>query len=1000
MTNTFNTAELMAVAEVYFEDGANIVPVYISEVADSKTGVYQKNLNLVKWGKWISQRQTQEEFDDLPWQSCNGFAVILGYQDSNGYFFAVADFDPKCSQVKSVYDEQIYQGNVQRYELEVKQYQLKLEQHNAAVNKGRQLLVDFPVTRVESTINGGKHYLFKSKKSVVTDKSVHVACKVEVLTERQLCIMAPSLGYQLIEANPIAEIDDFNQFFQTLCTKHDLQTPQQNTNGPSASVKNIQSSVQRLQQPQQLTDEKIVQIVQILLPLWVEGKRQTLTEYLCGWFIKQHIQKESAQKIVGQLCNATNTSEVDATEYLKNIRYQYSNRADKPDLKGWTGILEIYVDVIGQPMPKEIQTKLSKIITKTANQGIKKLQEGQEQKSPSERIVELFLESNAELFHDQTRTEYAKIPIGPDGTNDINDINDIFQTLPPSPTSYDFEQIGSVENVITQKEVENNQGDKSCENIVNAVSIVGGFEIVRLKDSAFKEYLSHLFYVNDHKIPSPDAVNQAVSLLCYYAKHGKCYTLYNRVAPDPFGNGFWLDMADKQNRAYHITKEGWTLETNVPILFKRYPHQKTLSIAVKNGDPKALLPFVNVGVNKHSVSTKYKELLLLVQTVSYGIAEIAHPINAMFGCPGTHKSSAQRFIREVFDPSAVPYLSIPKNEQDALQVLDHHYIPIFDNIAELPRWFSETLCKAVTGMGQECRALYTNDESFIRAFRRCVMLNGLNLPAQKGDLLNRTILHPTEPTIERRTEQDLNTEFAKVLPEILGGFLDAIVKALNLKETLKPPKLYRLADFTEWGYVLAEALGYKADDFIKAMDENLKEQNTADIENNIVADAFLAYLTEDLTNLLHTEENPMKMSPEELFKAVTTKAEAKGVTIKSKKWPSVPNVFMRKLNESKTGIIAHGWNYEVVHGGKKREMHIWHMGGEGLGLSRVEDEKLCYHYKQIPPTEPCKQCENAAVEYILKTPNGRVERLCQGCFERRRNTLVDALFIPLCEATA
>ena len=142
MTNTFNTAELMAVAEVYFEDGANIVPVYISEVADSKTGVYQKNLNLVKWGKWISQRQTQEEFDDLPWQSCNGFAVILGYQDSNGYFFAVADFDPKCSQVKSVYDEQIYQGNVQRYELEVKQYQLKLEQHNAAVNKGRQLLVD------------------------------------------------------------------------------------------------------------------------------------------------------------------------------------------------------------------------------------------------------------------------------------------------------------------------------------------------------------------------------------------------------------------------------------------------------------------------------------------------------------------------------------------------------------------------------------------------------------------------------------------------------------------------------------------------------------------------------------------------------------------------------------------------------------------------------------------------------------------------------------------
>jgi len=223
-------------------------------------------------------------------------------------------------------------------------------------------------------------------------------------------------------------------------------------------------------------------------------------------------------------------------------------------------------------------------------------------------------------------------------------------------------------------------------------------------------------------------------------------------------------------------------------------------------------------------------------------------------------------------------------------------------------------------------------------------------------------------------------------------------KALNLKETLKPPKLYRLADFTEWGYVLAEALGYKADDFIKAMDENLKEQNTADIENNTVADTFLAYLTEDLTNLLHTEENPMKQSAKELFKTVTEKAEEKGITTKNRKWPSAPNTFMRKLNESKNGIIAHGWNYESTHNGDDREIHIWHI--DPVKPSKIEKGKTKYPYKQIPPAEPCKQCENTAVEYTIKTPNGQTDRLCQSCFKNRRNTLTDAQFIqePLEEA--
>jgi hypothetical protein len=233
------------------------------------------------------------------------------------------------------------------------------------------------------------------------------------------------------------------------------------------------------------------------------------------------------------------------------------------------------------------------------------------------------------------------------------------------------------------------------------------------------------------------------------------------------------------------------------------------------------------------------------------------------------------------------------------------------------------LCKAVTGAGQESRALYTDDDSFIRSFKRCIMLNGLNLSVTKGDLLNRTIMHPTEPNVERRTDQELETEFNKVLPEILSGFLDVIVKALNLKDTVKPSKLFRLSDFTEWGCILAVALGEKEEDFIEAMEENLKSQNTADIENNVVADAFLAYCKENLALTNATEDNPGVNTPDYVFNQVTSTATQLNMNVKSKRWPTAACYFTHQLNNSKNAIIASGWNFEVVPKGSRREMRIW-----------------------------------------------------------------------------
>ncbi|MDR1993600.1 MAG: hypothetical protein LBQ98_08965, partial [Nitrososphaerota archaeon] len=367
MTCSASLVELKAAAEVWHEDGASIIPIYIHETADPQTGCYSKDCGFTNWGKWIKQPQSKEEFQSLNWQGRNGFAIILGYQDYNGYYLTAVDFDPKTSLKEPKQDKQSTQ---QQFDEDFRQYKLKLVQHSLAVERGRQLLADMPKSRLETTVNGGQHILFKSRQPVKTVKSTHHVCKVEVLTKRQMYIMAPSFGYKLIEGSEIATVEDFNQLFHNLCLKHDLHP--KDTTHQTQIIKNAQTSKQQQLQSRkivELDDERLQQIVDAFTSIWTEGNRHNLTTAFCGWFIKQNIAKGSALKLIGRLCCATDTSDSDAEGFLKDVHNQYNNRKNNPDLKGWTGLLDIYQQVKGHKMPLELQKKLADTVeNKTINE--------------------------------------------------------------------------------------------------------------------------------------------------------------------------------------------------------------------------------------------------------------------------------------------------------------------------------------------------------------------------------------------------------------------------------------------------------------------------------------------------------------------------------------------------------------------------------------------------------------------------------------------------------
>jgi hypothetical protein len=61
--------------------------------------------------------------------------------------------------------------------------------------------------------------------------------------------------------------------------------------------------------------------------------------------IKHGISRESATRVIEEVCKRTGTSSLDTSEFLGKVDYQFTHRTNIGNLKGTSGIREI-VDAI------------------------------------------------------------------------------------------------------------------------------------------------------------------------------------------------------------------------------------------------------------------------------------------------------------------------------------------------------------------------------------------------------------------------------------------------------------------------------------------------------------------------------------------------------------------------------------------------------------------------------------------------------------------------------
>ena len=490
----------------------------------------------------------------------------------------------------------------------------------------------------------------------------------------------------------------------------------------------------------------------------------------------------------------------------------------------------------------------------------------------ADQIVETVLKQEVQLFCDQFSNPYILIP------TEYEQNGEGCETCEGITLST---KLSAIEYIDIVKEKKERSKEEPFTPFTPFTSKTTN-RIYPLSSKLVKRYISGLIWDTFDFAPKTDYINSALLVLGGQAQSNGAISLFNRVAEDEDGN-WWLDLTNDKWEAVKITDEGWSIETP-PILFKRYAHQLPLYTPIKNGDVSHFLDYIHL----HDVDN---QLLWLVTKISYLIPGIPHIRSVLWGEKGSIKSTADLFLKILIDNSSVELLSLPSKHKpnDLIQQLDHHYISAYDNVSNIDDSQSDIFCRGITGLGQSKRQLYTDDQDFITRFRRCITQNGISINIGKPDLADRSIVQETKKIdkINRKEDKIIKADFINKAPSILGGFLDAIVKARNIKKTLEIKALNRMADFTLWGAAITEALGIDYNKFLIAYQQNINELERETVRSSVIGELLISYLK----SVFNSEISSVSYTSTKLYRSLIAEAKLNQIDIKDQDFPKNPTSF-------------------------------------------------------------------------------------------------------------
>lgn len=285
-----------------------------------------------------------------------------------------------------------------------------------------------------------------------------------------------------------------------------------------------------------------------------------------------------------------------------------------------------------------------------------------------------------------------------------------------------------------------------------------------------------------------------------------------RVAPDPDDPEVtWLDLGRSDGQSVRIAPDGWTV--TFPDLEKG-PLWRRTKLVGELPLPERPIGGWRAGMDAFAALLPFTEatLPLAVGWVLSALRpSMPRPIAYLTGEQGTGKSTSGRMLVGLIDGARAPLRQAPENLRDLGVTTAAGWTLALDNLSGVSGWFSDALCRVVTGDAQISRALYSDDDVSVLVYQRPVLLTGIDVGALRNDLAERMMPLELAPITKRRTIADLWTSYERAHPQLLGALLDlaVLVWADLPKAAAALTERPRMADFAELLHALDRVTGWR-----------------------------------------------------------------------------------------------------------------------------------------------------------------------------------------------
>jgi len=416
--------------------------------------------------------------------------------------------------------------------------------------------------------------------------------------------------------------------------------------------------------------------------------------------------------------------------------------------------------------------------------------------------------------------------------------------------------------------------------------------LLRGAGGSLRAELAAAYFAEHRKIAPQQALTDAVLTLEGMAQQAEPETLHLRSAVA--GESVWLDLGDTTGAAVQITEHGWRVRESAPVLFHRTALTAPLPEPERGGSLADLWTMLNVAPADHPLVLAWLLAALLTP-------DLPCPVLALTGEQGTGKTTATKRAAALVDPTHPQVRRSPKDGEAWVSAATGSRVVALDNVSAIPDWFSDALCRAVTGDGDVRRRLYSDGDYHVIAFRRAVVVNGIDLGAVRDDLAERLLTVQLARITEdhRGRESDLEHRWQQAHPRLIGAVLDLAVRVLAAREASCPARLPRMADFAHTLAAVDHVLGTDGLNRYRSQAEDLAADT---VGSDPVLKAIAATIT-----------TPWVGTGAELLEAITdhtAKTLPKG-------WPTTARAMTAELRRKAPTLRRLHWTVEDLERGGK-----------------------------------------------------------------------------------